>query len=88
MLPARSPNLNGYAERLIGSIRRECLDHIVVLGETHLRRILKYYARYYNETRTHLALGKDAPVSRPVQRTGVVRSRPILGGLHHHYARA
>ena len=57
-----------------------------VLSEEHLRRILKFYARYYNEMRTHLAL--DAPVSRPVQRTGVVRSLGILGGVHHHYARA
>src|ERR1700719_3118117 len=82
-----SPWQNGFAERLIGSIRRECVDHIVVLGEAHLRRILKSYARYYNETRTHLALDKDAPASRPVQRTGVVRSLAILGGLHHHYIR-
>src|SRR4249920_290807 len=82
-----SPWQNGFAERLVGSIRRECLDHIIVLGEAHLRRILKSYARYYNETRTHLALNKDAPVSRPVQRTGVVRSLAILGGLHHHYLR-
>jgi transposase InsO family protein len=83
-----SPWQNGFVERLIGSIRRECVDHIIVLGQAHLCRILKSYARYYNETRTHLALDKDAPVSRPVQRTGVVRSRAILGGLHHHYARA
>src|SRR6202158_1146001 len=83
-----SPWQNGVAERLIGSIRRECLDHIIVLDEEHLRRILKSYARYYNETRTHLALDKDAPVSRPVQRIGVVRSLALLGGLHHHYARA
>ena len=83
-----SPWQNGVVERLIGSIRRECVDHVIVLGEVHLRRTLKSYARYYNETRTHLALGKDAPVSRPVQRTGVVRSLAILGGLHHHYARA
>jgi transposase InsO family protein len=83
-----SPWQNGFAERLIGSIRRECVDYIIVLGEAHLRRILKSYARYYNETRTHLALGKDAPVSRPVQRTGVISSCAILGGLHHHYARA
>jgi transposase InsO family protein len=82
-----SPWQNGFAERLIGSIRRECLDHIIVLGEAHLCRILKSYARYYNETRTHLALDKDAPVSRPVQRTGVVRSLAILGGLHHQYLR-
>src|SRR5450631_3689031 len=83
-----SPWQNGVVERLIGSIRRECVDHIIVLGEAHLRRTLKSYARYYNETRTHLALDKDAPVSRPVQRIGVVRSLAILGGLHHHYARA
>ena len=53
---------NGIAERLIGSIRRECVDHIIVLGEGHLRQVLKYYARYYNETRTHLSLDKDAPL--------------------------
>ena len=82
-----SPWQNGFVERLIGSIRRECVDHIIVLGEAHPRRILKSYARYYNETRTHLALDKDAPVSRPVQRPGVVRSLALLGGLHHHYRR-
>ncbi|MDI4238281.1 integrase core domain-containing protein [Bradyrhizobium sp. Arg237L] len=82
-----SPWQNGLAERLIGSIRRECLGHIIVLGEVHLRRVLKSYARYYNAMRTHLALDKDAPVSRPVERNGVVRSRAILGGLHHHYLR-
>jgi transposase InsO family protein len=64
-----SPWQNGFAERLIGSIRRECLDHIIVLGEAHLRRILKSYARYYNETRTHLAFDKDAPLSRKEVRT-------------------
>ncbi|WP_225708730.1 integrase core domain-containing protein [Bradyrhizobium cenepequi] len=80
-----SPWQNGFVERLIGSIRRECVDHI--LGEAHLRRILKSYLRYYDETRMHSALDKDAPVSRPVQRTGVVYSRAILGGLHHHYLR-
>jgi len=63
-----SPWQNGFVERLIGSVRRECLDHIIVLGEAHLRRILKSYARYYNETRTHLALDKDAPLSRTVKR--------------------
>jgi transposase InsO family protein len=60
-----SPWQNGFAERLIGSIRRECLDHIIVLGEAHLRRILKSYARYYNETRTHLALEKLRPYRAP-----------------------
>jgi transposase InsO family protein len=82
-----SPWQNGFAERLIGSIRRECLDHVIVLGEAHLRRIMKSYARYYNGFRTHRSLNKDAPVSRSVQRTGVIRSRAILGGLHHHYGR-
>ena len=67
-----SPWQNGFAERLIGSIRRECVDHFVVLGEVHLRRILKAYARYYNEIRTHRSSDKDAPVSRPVQRTEII----------------
>src|SRR6202163_4281713 len=82
-----SPWQNGFVERLIGSIRRECVDHIIVLGEAHLRRTLKSYADYYNCVRTHRSLNKDAPVSRPVQRTGVISSRAILGGLHHRYAR-
>ena len=83
----RSPWQNGHAERLIGSIRRECLDHSVVFGEAHLRRILAAYAAYYNDTRTHLALAKDAPIHRPINRLGSVFSRPILGGLHHEYCR-
>jgi transposase InsO family protein len=82
-----SPWQNSFAERLIGSIRRECLDHIVVFGEAHLRRILRSYARYYNNIRTHQSLGKDAPVSRSVQRTGSIKSFHILGGLHHQYVR-
>jgi transposase InsO family protein len=82
-----SPWQNGFAERLIGSIRRECLDHVIVLGEAHLRRILKSYARYYNGVRTHRSLNKDTPDSRPVQRSGLISSHAILGGLHHHYAR-
>jgi len=82
-----SPWQNGFAERLIGSIRRECVDHFIVFGEAHLRRILRSYARYYNDVRTHRSLNKDAPVSRPIQLTGIINSRPILGGLHHHYVR-
>ncbi len=82
-----SPWQNGFAERLIGSIRRECLDHLIILGEAHLRRILGAYTGYYNDIRTHWSLDKDAPVSRPVQRTGSIKSNPILGGLHHHYIR-
>src|SRR5271169_5782093 len=82
-----SPWQNGFAERLIGSMRRECVDHFIALGEAHLRRILRTYARYYNCVRTHRSLDKDAPVSRPVRRIGTIRSRPILGGLHQHYVR-
>jgi transposase InsO family protein len=82
-----SPWQNGYAERLIGSIRRECVDHIIVLGEEHLRRILKNYAAYYNSVRTHRSLHKDAPMYRPVQRSGGISSQDILGGLHHQYVR-
>jgi transposase InsO family protein len=80
-----SPWQNDFAERMIGSIRRECVDHFVVLSEAHLRRILRAYACYYNDIRTHRSLDKDAPVSRPVQRIGIIKSRAILGGLHHHY---
>jgi transposase InsO family protein len=83
----RSPWQNGYAERLIGSIRRECLDHVVVLGERHLRHLLLSYMKYHNEVRTHLSLEKDAPVSRAVERAGQILCRPILGGLHHQYVR-
>src|SRR3981081_4051847 len=86
-IAAGSPWQNGFAERLIGSIRRECVDHVVALGEGHLRRVLRSYARYYNEMRTHRSLDKDAPLSRPVQRTGSIKSHALLGGLHHHYIR-
>jgi transposase InsO family protein len=82
-----SPWQNGFAERLIGSIRRECVDHFVVSGEAHLRRILRDYARYYNDIRTHRSLNKDAPAYRAVQRIGTIESQAILGGLHHHYVR-
>jgi transposase InsO family protein len=83
-----SPWQNSFAERLIGSIRRECVDHVIVLGEGHLRRILQAYARYYNDLRTHRSLDKDAPFSRPVQRIGRITSHALLGGLHHHHMRA
>src|SRR5258708_2612477 len=81
------PRQNGAADRLLGSIRCDCLDHIFVFGEAHLRRILRSYACYYNDIRTHRSLDKDAPVSRPVQRSGIASSHAILGGLHHHSAR-
>ena len=79
----RSPWQNGHVERLIGSIRRECLDHVIVFGEAHLRQVLKKYASYYNEVRTHLSLSKDAPTYRRVEAVGDVIGLPILGGLHH-----
>lgn len=84
---ARSPWQNPYVERLIGSIRRECTDHVIVLGENHLRRILAEYMGYYNESRTHMSLGGDAPVTRPVQKEGSVTALPKVGGLHHRYSR-
>jgi transposase InsO family protein len=82
-----SPWQNGFAERLIGAIRRECVDHMIVLGEAHLRRILSRYAAYYNEWRTHRSLNKDAPMHRAIQHTGSIISTPVLGGLHHQYVR-
>jgi transposase InsO family protein len=82
-----SPWQNGIAERLIGTLRCECLDHMVIFGEAHLRRILSAYAVYYNQTRTHLALNKDCPLQRPIQRLGSVAATPVLAGLHHQYLR-
>src|SRR5881628_404950 len=89
VIAPRSPWQNAYAERVIGSIRRECLDHIVVIGERHLRGILSNYVDYYNETRTHLALAKDAPEPRSAQAPsqGRVVEVPRVGGLHHEYRR-
>ena len=72
---------------LIGSIRRECLDHMIVFGEAHLRWTLRGYAAYYNVSRTHRSLNKDAPLHRAIERLGAVVSRPVLGGLHHQYCR-
>jgi transposase InsO family protein len=83
----RSPWQNGHVERLIGSIRRECLDHILVLGERHLRHVLRSYTEYYNVARTHLSLVKETPVPRAVHAAGRIVPLPILGGLHHHYVR-
>jgi transposase InsO family protein len=83
----RSPWQNGYCERLIGSIRRDCLDHVVVFGEPHLRHLLRSYANYYNQTRTHLSLNKDSPVPRPIETVGRILPVQILGGLHHQYVR-
>src|SRR5256884_5390653 len=89
VIAPRSPWQNAYAERVIGSIRRECLDHVVVIGERHLREILSKYVDYYNGTRTHLSLAKDAPEPRGVQvrSEGRVVEVPRVGGLHHQYLR-
>lgn len=86
----RSPWQNPYVERAIGSIRRECLDHVIVLNEAHLRRVLSGYLGYYLGARTHLSLAKDSPDSRPIQardRGGTVVAFPQVGGLHHRYER-
>lgn len=72
---------------MIGSARRECIDHVIVLGESYIRRIMARYAGYYDETRTHLSLGKDAPIGRAVERIGRIIAQPLAGGLHHRYAR-
>ena len=83
-----SPWQNGHVERLIGSIKRECLNHMIIRNEAHMRRVLLAYAEYYNNDRTHLLLGKDSPRSRPVEAEGAIVSRPVLDGLHHRYGRA
>jgi putative transposase len=84
---ARSPWQNGYAERVIGSIRRECLDHVIVLTESGLRRVLAQYKTYYQNSRTHLGLAKDTPISRPVSANGSIVAVQQVGGLHHRYDR-
>jgi transposase InsO family protein len=85
----RSPWQNPYAERLIGSIRRECLDHVIIFNERHLRRVLASYFQCHHESRTHLSLGKDCPRPRPVQFpfAGDIIAFPEVGGLHHRYER-
>ena len=85
----RSPWQNPYVERLVGSIRRECLDHVIILSEHHLRRVLSSYFRYHHEARTHLSLDKDCPRPRPVQLLSAghnIIAFPEVGGLHHRYA--
>jgi len=89
LIAARSPWQNPYVERLLGSIRRECLDHVIVFNDKHLRRVLKQYFRYYHEYRTHLGLEKECPNIRPIEapELGLIRSEPMVGGLHHRYFR-
>jgi len=83
----RSPWQNGYCERLIGSIRRECLDHLIIMNESHLRGILQSYIRYYNTQRTHLGIEKDSPEPREVQASGKIDKVAVVNGLHHYYFR-
>jgi putative transposase len=85
----RSPWQNAYVERIIGSIRRECLDHVIILDERHLRRVLLAYFQYYHQSRTHLSLGKDCPEPRPIQphSAGTVIAFPQVDGLHYRYER-
>ena len=85
----RSPWQRAYVERVIGTIRRECLDHVIVYNERSLCRHLKIFTEYYHWNRTHLALDKDTPESRPIQppESGRIVSSPVLGGLHHRYER-
>jgi transposase InsO family protein len=83
----RSPWQNGYVERVIGSIKRECLDRVIILNESHLRNILSEYFSYYNKYRTHLGLNKDSPEGRPVQSEGKIDKVPVVNGHHHIYYR-
>ena len=89
LMAKHPPWQNPLVERMIGSIRRECLDHVIVLDEQHLRRILREYVDYYHSCRTHLSLEKDAPEPRRVESPamGKVRAIPKVGGLHHYYTR-
>ena len=89
LITPQSPWQNPYVERLIGSIRRTCLEHVIVLHERHLQRILTEYLAYYHRWRTHLSLAMDCPVSRPVEspEVGEIIVHPELGGQHHHYTR-
>jgi transposase InsO family protein len=84
----RSPWQNPVCERVIGTLRRECLDHMIILTENHLWKILSDYIPYYNDSRTHMSLNKDSPNGRAVHVTGRIISKSILGGLHHEYSRA
>ncbi len=89
VIAPRSPWQNPYVERVIGSIRRDCIDHVIVLNERHLRRILRSYLDYYHTCRTHLSLNKDRPDPRPIEpvEAGKIVAFPRVGGLHHRYTR-
>ena len=88
VIPMRAPNANAVAERVIGTLRRECLDHLIVLNERHLMDVLREYVEHYNRKRPHRTLALDSPDGRPplaIPDSGQVLSRPVLGGLHHEY---
>jgi transposase InsO family protein len=91
-IPPRSPNLNPICERFLGSVRRECVDHVLILSEAHLRRVLDEYAgAYFNKARPHQGLAQRIPsagVGPPAEAVGKIIATPVLGGLHHDYRRA
>ncbi len=84
----RSPWQNPFVERVIGSIRSECTDHVIPFGRRHLLRVLREYVDYYNTARPHQSLDRNAPIARSVEAVGEVCATPVLGGLHHRYFRA
>jgi transposase InsO family protein len=88
LTPVRAPRANAIAERLVGTLRRECLDHIIIVNEAHLRSVLGEFVAYYNADRPHRSLDLDRPQPTPRPRAGPIRVRPVLGGLHHAYERA